>query len=117
MSRATSINEKINELLSASGGEVEKRVIDARVERGLGERVRLFDKAITSALEMEAELAKASKPDQRIVNLDGAVQSEGFSPGRVEQIKKVRKKLEKPTAAIEKAISDGDWKELKKVVN
>lgn len=97
--------------LAAVSPAVEQRVIDFFVEKETAKRADAIVRGLDTLASFERELAKINRPDNKLLNADGSVQSEGYSQGRIDQIGKLNKKIGKLTEALDKALA-GDMQAL-----
>lgn len=99
--------------IKASGPEVYNRLRDAMVEKEIGERVTLLDKAFQKRFQLMTELRKVDRADNETFNADGSLASGTYSKARLEEIKKAKEALAKHDGAMEKALADNDFGKLK----
>jgi len=111
--RIPTIQEKVAELIAKAGGDrLETELVDLLVDREMEKRKPVLVQAIDHMGVLSEELKKIDKPDHKIMNSDNTVKEEGYTPKRLEEIKKTKEKIDKLTKAFEKAFSNGNLKDL-----
>lgn len=112
-SKAQGLLAEVAAGIKASGPEVYNRLRDAMVEKEIGERVTLLDKAFQKRFQLMTELRKVDRADNETFNADGSLASGTYSKARLEEIKKAKEALAKHDGAMEKALADNDFGKLK----
>jgi hypothetical protein len=106
----------VAERIKNARGDVRERLIGTLVEREIGQRVDVLDKALSKREQLERDIRKL-KPDDVSYDGDGNVVSAHYSKAKYEELKKAKDKLAKLDTAIEKALADNDFGKLKDAVN
>lgn len=103
-----SLQAKVAEKISTIAPVVEDKIIDALVAREVNRRSDALTKAIDDLNKMEGEQRRI-KPDQVQYNEDGSVKDQSYSKAKIEELKKLKQKIEKYTNAINKALDKADY--------
>lgn len=98
------IQTKIAEKISEIAPSLEKEIIEALVNRELSKRSTAIVTALDELSKMEKDLKKV-KPDQQGFDGEGKVVSETYSKAKLEEMNKLKQKIEKFTKAIDKALN------------
>lgn len=104
----TAVKAKIAE----SSEVVQNRLVDELVEMEVKSRVALLRDGLATRDTVEREIAKV-KPDVLTYTETGAVANSSFSKAKVEELKKAKAKLAKIDTALDKAIVNADFSQLK----
>lgn len=108
------LNEEFKSLLDASSGKVKERVLEAKVEQEIASRVELITKALAELKTKNQELSKLSnKPDREEFNASGESILKSWSKESLENMKKLRERIEKLETALEKAMNENKYEDLK----
>jgi hypothetical protein len=110
------IQEKVAQGIANLGPQVESTVVDMLVDKELQRRTPPIVQGLDKLGELDGELKKADKPDDRTFNKDGSVKDESYSSKKIEEIKKIKERIQKLTNAINKALDNGDLKELNQLL-
>jgi hypothetical protein len=108
VSASKSIGIKVAEQISAAGSEILDRVVEKLAEVEIAKRADALLNAVNAAVTTQRELYKV-KPDQQSYDASGKVVSETYSKARFEEKKKLEEKLAKIEAAVDKAVTKGDY--------
>lgn len=98
------IQKKIAEQIGGISPKVADDVVEALVNRELSKRSAAIVQALDGLSELEKQL-KRTKPDQASYNADGSVASETFSKSKLDELLKLKGKIEKYIKAIDKALT------------
>jgi hypothetical protein len=110
------IQEKVAEAIANLGPQVESNVVDVMVDKELQKRTPVIVQGLEKIAEFKVELKKVDRPDVKTLNADGSVKDESYSPKKFEEVKKIKERIEKFTNATNKALTDGDLKELNQLL-
>lgn len=91
---------------------IEDKVAETLFEREVNKRAEAIVKVLDLIQQEERELKKIDRPDQVTYGRDKKVQSESFSKGRLDDIEKKTKKIEKLKNAVNKALEKQDCGDL-----
>jgi hypothetical protein len=109
------LQQQISEKIKGSTDQVSGRVIDQLVEAEVAKRAE----SIATGLDIEKRLSldlKKIKPDQKIVDAEGKLIQEGFSPAKQQDLQKLTERLQRCQAALDKAIGEQDFQKLNEVI-
>lgn len=110
------ISQKVAEQLANAAATVTDGVVAVLVEREVNKRVEAVATGVTQLDALIREGRRFDKADVKVMDADGNLTSEGYSPGLIEQRKKHGEKVAKLEKAIEKALN-GDLQDLNQLVN
>ncbi|MDO8660404.1 MAG: hypothetical protein Q7K43_00805, partial [Candidatus Woesearchaeota archaeon] len=99
----------VAERVKGSGTQVYEKLRDTLVDREVGERVVLLEKALVQRNQTISELRKLEKPDVETFDADGKVLSASWSKQRTEELKKKREQLQRLETAFDNALGDNDF--------
>ena len=110
--------EKVNDILSAVSGiiaesvddDVYDNVVNAFVKREVEKRTSALIKAFDALTQTKAEQSKI-KPDIIAYDSQGQVQASHYSKTRLEELKRLNKRIEKIEEAINNALA-GDYSKV-----
>jgi len=107
------ISEAVAEKIASAGPEIRKRVIDHLAEEKVAKLSNLVMKGYAALDDLEIQLRKL-KPDNKTYAPDGsgALLQEGFSHGRMEERKKLQKRITKLTSALNQMLEHNNSKSL-----
>lgn len=96
-----------------TAGTIRSRVVDQLVEEEIGRRADLLAKVFAVREQTARDLDKL-RPDQVFYNDKGEKVNETFSKAKFEERKKATEKLGKIDKALDKAINEANYEDLKK---
>lgn len=108
---AISLRQAVVDKLSTISAVVHDRVVDHFVERETGRRADAIVRGLDQMADLDREIGKIDKPDQKSLDAAGHVVSQTFSQGRWDQLQKLHGKRQKLTEALDAAL-DGDMNRL-----
>lgn len=103
------IRVKIAEKLGGLGPSIESAVIEHLANEEVEKKKTTLVVALDALTKMENAHRRLLKPDLVFGNSEGGDKVEAFTPGRQEEIKKSKEKIEKMERAITKALEKGDF--------
>jgi len=109
------LNSAIKNAVASSGDAVRTKYIESEVSKEIERRASLLANIVEALNSIRKEIGKI-KPD--IVSYDdhGAVAFQSFSKNVAEGTKKLKERMEKGTAALEKVIFNHDYSEVEEVI-
>lgn len=108
------LNEEVKSLLEASVGKVKQRVLEAKVEEEINSRVELVTKALSELKTKNQELNKlVNKPDREEFDPSGTSLFKTWTKESVENMKKLRERIDKVENALDKALNSNKYDDLK----
>jgi len=114
--KAADIRSAIAEKLAASGPEVQAAVVKVLTDKELDARAQLILQGMGKLDELNGQLRKV-KPDQVIMGEDGQPTTQGYSPQKFGERKKLLENVGKIEKGIELALSDNpNYDPLKKAL-
>lgn len=109
-----SIKELVAENLASANDERKSRVVELLAEQTKDKQVQMIVKGIEAKEQADKELANI-RPS-RTFNSDGTMASEFFTQEGLGQRKKAQEKCAQLTQALDKAIDEGNFEQLGKLV-
>lgn len=109
-STTSSVLAEVADALKASPEGVKSRLVTALVEREITKRVELLDKGLGKLRELKGEINKVRPPVS--YTLDGQKVEGNLSKQDFEALKKLRERLGKLEAALEKAFAGQEFDKL-----
>jgi len=113
--QAGSIRESISKKIKESNPEVLSGLIDTLVQEEVSKRKDMVKKGIEKFEELEKAFKKM-KPDNVVLNGEGAEIQAGWTKGGLENFNKAKKELEALNNAIGNAVNDANYEPLLKIV-
>ena len=110
------IQEQVAAGIAKLGPRVETTIVDMMVDKELERRTPPIVQGLDRLSEFDVELKKTDKPDVKTLNADGSLKDESYSPKKFEEVKKIKERIQKLTNAINKALDNGDLKELNQLL-
>lgn len=110
---ADNINNQIKSILSASSDQVAEAVVKKLTEIEIENRVSIIITTLNKRDELLSNLKKI-KPDSKVLNADGTIIHEGYSPKVIEEKNKLEKDFKEITEAIESALTSSNYDKIKK---
>ncbi|HYB03863.1 MAG TPA: hypothetical protein VED17_05350 [Nitrososphaerales archaeon] len=118
MEQKQSIREMVVESLGVKAAPIRRqRLVDSMVEEALDKQNAVLLKAHTAIEEQEGLVKSLSNPDVRNFSAPDSPPSTSFSEKRVGELKKAKERLVKLIAAFDRAMDQGDFKELGNLLN
>jgi hypothetical protein len=109
-STTSSVLAEVADALKASPEGVKSRLVTALVEREVVKRVELLDKGLSKLRELKSEINKVRPPVSYTAT--GEKVEGNFSKADFESLKKLRERLSKLEAAMEKAFTGQEFDKL-----
>lgn len=109
---AVSLRAAVGDKLSTISQSVHDRVVDHFVERETGKRADAIVRGLEHMSDLDREIHKIDRPDQKSLDAAGVVVHETYSQGRFEALNKMKAKRQKLTEALDAALA-GDMNKLK----
>ncbi len=109
------LKNKIKENIKNSTQTVYNTVVDVLVKKEVDSRVELIMKALDKKEVLEKEVL-AIKPDNVMYNEDGTVASQNYTKQNLDNKKDKERKLKEFSEALEKALVDGEYEKLTKML-
>ncbi len=103
------IREKVAEEIAALSPRIAAEVKDVMVEREVKKRTDAFVVVYDKLVASEKEYQKIDQPDLVSYNKSGQKTDEMYSKGRLDQIAKARKAVDRLAHALDKALDKGDF--------
>lgn len=104
---AISLRQAVGDKLSTISTAVHDRVVDHFVERETGKRADAIVRGLEQMADLDREISKVDKPDQKSLDAAGAVVSETYSQGRIDALNKHKAKRQNLIAALDAALAGG----------
>lgn len=104
-----SVQIKVAETILSIAPKVEDKVVGVLVERELAKRSTALVQVMDKLVDLEKDLKKLDRPDQKSYDNSGKVLTETYSKGLVDNVAKAKQKVEKHTKAINKALDSNDF--------
>ncbi len=115
-----SLRDAIDEKIAGSGPVIRENAINHFAELERRRRVDIVVAAVVTQRDLEADLRKINRPDHTLYDEAGAVTLSHFTKDRLNQIKKLKERIAKLSAACDKALTDtaagDDFDKLEKAV-
>lgn len=109
-----SIIAQSRERIKTSGTEVVSRLVNELVDIEVQARVKALREAV-SAREVAEKTLNKIQPDQASYDANGNVVSNTFSKAKLEELRKAKENLKKIDEAIDKAVMNGDFSQVKNI--
>jgi len=113
--QAGSIRESISKKIKESNPEVLTGLINTLVQEEVSKRKDVVKKGIEKFEELEKAFKKM-KPDNVVLNGEGAEIQAGWTKGGLENFNKAKKELETLNNAIGSAINDANYEPISKII-
>ena len=97
------MRETIAARIAELNPQLEDKVVDHFVGKELEKRAEAIVLGTDNLTKLERELPKVSKADMVSFNSDGTVANETYSKARLDEVDKLKKRIAKLMAAIDKA--------------
>jgi len=101
---------------ASTNGTIREMVVDSLTEVEVNRRAKLLESALDKRDQLYKEL-NGIKPDQVQCDANGAVANEFWTKGQAKKRQQATEKLNKLDKAIDKAVTDADYDNLKKVLD
>lgn len=111
---AVSLLAAVGDKLATVSQAVHDRVVDHFVERETGRRADAIVRGLEQMADLDREIGKIDKPDQKSIDIGGNVVSQTFSQGRWDQLQKFHGKRQKLIEALDAALA-GDMNRLNNI--
>lgn len=108
---AASLRQAVGDKLSTISTAVHDRVVDHFVERETGKRADAIVRGLEQMTDIDKEIKKIDRPDQKSLDAAGGVVAETYSQGRYDQLQKLKAKRQKLIEALDAALG-GDMNKL-----
>jgi hypothetical protein len=95
-----------------SFSETEKTFIDKMTERDLEKQSNALVQIEDKIRKLESDLNKINRPDHTLYGADRKPMSESYTKGRLDEIEKLTRTINKLTNSMEKALKKGEWNDL-----
>lgn len=107
---AIQIRNEVKELVQKA--DIRSRVVTALVEAESSARADMLSNALIERKKLEGEIKKV-RPDVKTYDEDGKILSESYTKQQVDDLKKLKEKLQKLDKELNKAITEADYEGLK----
>jgi hypothetical protein len=102
--------EKVKDFITSE--VMEKNVVDALIEKELSKRSAAFVICFENLQKLASDLNKINRPDiKTYAGTEGTAVHESYSETRMNEIKKLREKIDKYERSLDKALK-GDMKDV-----
>jgi len=107
---AIQIRNEVKEQVQSA--DIRSRVVAALVEAEAAARADILSAALVERKKLEGEIRKV-KPEVKTYDIDGNITSETYTKQQVDDLKKLKEKLQKLDKELAKAITEADYEGLK----